>query len=473
MSRKIKRIMLINPPRVIYKGRERKRVDFPLGLGYLGAMLKLEGYEVQGLDVLLEGFDQDEELGEEKIRFGLNSSQIRERIDSFAPDVVGVSNLFTDGAPSALSVCDLVKSVDSDIITLIGGFHPSSAPEYCLRKKSVDYIVLGEGEYSTGMLLRKIEKNADLTRFPGVAFRTADGEIIINPPIEPIQGLDILPWPDRELFPVFKYAEIGKPHGDELEQFPYTTIITSRGCTARCVFCAAYHVHGRRFRPRTPDNVLDEMEFLVKKMGFRELHIEDDNLTHQRSRAKMIFQGMIDRKLNISWTGSNGIALYNLDEELLTLMRQSGCYALWLPVESGDPEILKMIKKPMPYKRVSRLVHIMKDLGIKTKGFFMYGFPGETVEQMERTFQFAKMLDLDYSTFFLATPLPGTELWSMALKENPDLAKSDFDVERLKYARSNVMTGGLSLEEMERTRKKVWLKVNWDLEEDEQPPPGM
>jgi phosphonoacetaldehyde methylase len=473
MKRKISKILLINPPRVILKGRERKRVDFPMGLGYVGAMLKLEGYHVEGLDVLVEGFDNDVDLPNGRLRFGMTDEEIKDKIQQIQPDVVGVSNLFSDGFPLAKHMCTLAKEVDLDIITLFGGNHATAIPDNVLRWKEIDYVVLGEGDYSTGMLLRAISRGMDLRHFPGIAYRDSDQQLVINPFIEPIQCLDLLPYPDRTLFPVHKYSDICAPHGDEVKQTPYTCIITSRGCPAHCIYCGGFTVHGRRFRPRRAEDVLDEIEFLVKEMGFREIHFEDDNLTHDKTRAMKIFQGIIDRKLGITWTPTSGVVFYNMDREMLTAMRDSGCYTIWVPVESGDPETLRRIKKPMPYKRIAGLIDEIKDLGMSAKGFFMYGFPGESIKQMENTFQFAKTLNLDYSTFFMATPLPGTEMWDMAVKENPELADPDFDFEKLKFAKSNLAIGGMSFEEMEKMRRKVWLKVNWDLEEDESPPPGM
>ncbi|MBN1354891.1 cobalamin-dependent protein [bacterium] len=473
MKRKLSKVLLINPPRVILKGRERKRADYPLGLGYVGAMLKMEGFKVEGLDVLVEGFNTDQDLENGRLRFGLTDDEIKSRIRASDPDVVGVSNLFSDGFPLAKHMCYLAKQVNPDIITLFGGNHPSAIPENVLRWKEIDYIIVGEGDYSTGMLLRAISNGRDLSRLPGIAYRDPEGNPVINPFIEPIQNLDILPIPDRSIFPVLRYSEICAPHGDEVKQTPYTCIITSRGCAARCIYCGGFNVHGRRFRPRSPENVLNEIEYLVRELGFNEIHFEDDNLTHDKTRAMKIFRGIIDRRLNITWTPTSGIVFYNMDREMLTAMRDSGCYTIWVPVESGDPVTLRRIKKPMPIKRIAGLIREIKELGMAAKGFFMYGFPGETIEQMENTFQFARELELDYSTFFMATPLPGTEMWEMALKENPELADPDFNFENLKFAKSNLAVGGMSFDEMERMRRKVWLKVNWNLDEDESPPPGM
>ncbi len=474
MKRKLKKILLVNPPNIVWEGKDRKRVDFPIGLGYLGAMLKMEGFEVEGLDVLMEGFDTEQKLPGGKIRFGLTDDEIKKKIEDFDPDVVGVSSMFSKGYKLAFHMCRLAKEVNPDIVILLGGNHASTLPEECLRRSegAVDYVVIGEGDYTTGKLIRAINKGIDISRIPGVAFMDESGHAVVNPYIEPIYNVDLLPWPDRSLYSIYKYSKIGHPHGDDLNNTPYTTFVSSRGCPFLCTFCAAFHVHGRTYRPRDPELVLDELEYLVKVMGVREVHFEDDNLTFDRERAMKIFQGIIDRRLDISWIPSNGLAFYTLDREILTLMRDSGCYTVWIPVETGDELTVKRIKKPTKIQTFREIVPIIKELGMIAKGLFMYGFPGETREQMENTFRFAKELDLDYATFSLTTPLPGTELWDEALKIQPELADPDFDWERLQFGISNLQIAGMSTDEMLQLRKKIWLDVNWGLSENEQAPDG-
>jgi magnesium-protoporphyrin IX monomethyl ester (oxidative) cyclase len=245
-------------------------------------MLKLEGFEVGGLDAILEGFDTEEPLSDKKIRYGLTDDEIKKWIADFKPDAVGVSNMFSNGLPMSLHTCHLVKEVDPDIVVVLGGTHPSTLPADCLNQGEMDYIVLGEGDYTMGLLLRSISQGRDLSRIPGIAYRDEHGNPVVNPFIEPIQCLDILPFPDRELFSIYRYSTIGQPHGNDLKYTPYTTFITSRGCPFRCSFCATFNVHGRQFRARSAENVLDEIEYLVKKMGVREIHFEDDNLTFDR-----------------------------------------------------------------------------------------------------------------------------------------------------------------------------------------------
>jgi anaerobic magnesium-protoporphyrin IX monomethyl ester cyclase len=466
-KRKIKRVFLINPPSYVYKNVDTKRTDYPFGLGYIASMLKMEGFVVGGVDALLEGFETEELIENGKYRYGLTDEQIKKVVDDFQPDAVGVSNMFTNNITLAVHTCRLVKEVNPDIVTFIGGFHPTTFPESCLRADGVDFVILGEGEYTTGILLRAISRGTNLHLIPGIGFLDEGGHAVINSFIEPIQNIDILPWPDRDLFPVIPYSDIGSPHGNDTKFSPYTTFLTSRGCPYKCTFCASHKIHGRHFRPRSPENVMKELEYLVKEEGIREIHFEDDNLTFDRDRAHRIFQEIIDRKLNIAWTPTNCLAYNTVDRFMLEKMKESGCYALWFPVESGDRDVLKMMQKPTPMDKFRELVPVAKKLGIKTNGLFMFGLPGETREQMERTFKFAEELDMDYSSFAIFTPLPGTDLWDKAVEINPELDDPDYDFSRLKFGVSNLTIDGMTPEELVKLRRKVWLKVNWGLDEDQ------
>ncbi len=469
-KRTIKRVLLINPPSFVYKQFDKKRADYPFGLGYIASMLKMDKFEVGAIDAILDGFETEQEIENGKFRYGLSDEELRKAIETFRPDAVGVSNMFTNNITLAIHTCKLVKEVNPGTITFIGGFHPSTMPESCLRLGGVDYLVIGEGDYTTGILLRAVSRGADIRRIPGIAYLDENNHAIINPPIEPIQNLDILPWPDRELFPILRYSEIGCPHGNDTKLLPYTTFLTSRGCPYRCTFCASHNVHGRSFRARSASAVLDELEYLVKEKGIREIHFEDDNLTFDRERAVAIFKGIIDRNLDIAWIPTNFIAFNKIDRGILELMKESGCYALWIPVESGDLTTLKRMKKPTPMRKFREFVPIIKELGIKTNGLFMFGLPGETREQMERTFEFAQELGMDYSSFAIFTPLPGTELWDESVKINPELGHPDYDWSRLKFGVSNLTIDGMTPEELIRLRRKVWLKTNWNLDEDQDPP---
>jgi len=203
---------------------------------------------------------------------------------------------------------------------------------------------------------------------------------------------------------------------------------------------------GRHWRPRSPDNVIDEIEHLVKDYGVKEIHFEDDNLTFDRERARLIFQGIIERGLDITWTTPNGVAVWKLDDELLKLMKKSGCYQINLGIESGNEQVLrKIIRKPFKLEKVRDIVEKIRENGIWAHGFFILGMPGETKQTITDTIIFATSLNLDSASFFIATPYPGTELYDIC-KENGYI--QDYDMRDLRVQSSMISTKEFTSDEL-------------------------
>jgi anaerobic magnesium-protoporphyrin IX monomethyl ester cyclase len=460
LKRKIRKILLIFPPSTELSGGLRMCAP-PLGIAYLGAVLR-EDYQVKLLDATAEGYENVEDLGMGLVKYGLSYSEINERISDYSPDLVGITCLYSTQYPFVRRICQLIKEFSSEVITVTGGYHPTFLARECLEKEgSIDFIVLGEGEYTLQDLLRHIELGKDFTQVKGIAFRQGD-KSQINPKPNYIKNLDELPFPARNLLPMEKYFSINIPMGVTSKHRRSTSILTSRGCTAKCIFCPSPNFWGHHFRARSAENVLKEMELLIKDYQIRQIQFHDDNLILDKERATEIFQGMIDRKLKLQWNTPNGIALWKLDEQLLKLMKTSGCYELTLAIESGDQEVLsKIVKKPLNLERVKKLTRIIKKLGIETNSFFIVGFPGETKEQIRRTFEFAKKLKLDCYYFFIANPNPGSRLYEIC-KEKGYL-RDEFELETIDYFKSNYETPEFTSQELEKLRNREYVKFNLGL----------
>jgi radical SAM superfamily enzyme YgiQ (UPF0313 family) len=210
------------------------------------------------------------------------------------------------------------------------------------------------------------------------------------------------------------------------------------------------------------DKVLDEMEYLIEEYGVKEIQFIDDNLTLNKKRTIELFSRMIERNLNLCWNTPQGIAANRLDEEILRKMKESGCYEITLAIESGDEKVLTdIMKKPLKLEKVTQLVKKAKKLGIMTKGFFVVGLPGETKEQMRKTFDFAKQLKLDSAGIFIASPLPGTELYRLC-RENDYLVEG-FSFEKINYAKGNIETPDFTASELEEMVSKEILIINMGL----------
>lgn len=462
LNRKIERILLIQAPRTIYKQAENPRSAPPLSLACLAAVLE-DQYEVKILDTLAEGFWNVEDLGGGITRYGLSNEDIDKRILNFGPDVVGISSMFSYQHSNVQKLAARIKMLNKDIIIVTGGDHPTALPGEVLKEGNIDYIILGEGEYSFRSLLKAIENGKNLSEVDGLAY-IANDEIKVNPKTSFIPDLDELPFPARHLLPMAKYSEINMSHSVapvDNSRLPYTPIISSRGCPAACTYCSCSLMWGKRnFRARSAENVLKEIELLVSE-GYKEIYFDDDNFAHDKKRAHRILDTMLERKWDLTWSLPNGVALYRLDRSLLKKMKASGCHSLNLPIESGSQRVLKLMKKPLNLKVVPGLIEIMKEFGIYTVGMFMIGTPGETKEDMEKTLELAvdlKKLGLDYVEFFITIPLPGTQIYEECIQKG---YTKDIDLSKMNIARGTITTPDFGPQYLEKVRHRAWIQCNF------------
>ncbi len=432
------RVLLIQPPVALFDDDERQAMP-PLGLAYIAAVLERAGHEVAIVDCVVSAFQRLRLLPDGRLRHGLEGDALTEEIRCFAPEVVGVSNLFSAQSDAAHYVCRLVKQIDSGMVTVMGGAHPSAVPEEVLADPNVDYVVRGEGESAMLRLVNALQQSCRVPDDPaGLAFRD-EGTVRVCPPGPPLTDLDSLPLPARHLLPMRQYFGYRSPHGTVVRRHPCTNMMTSRGCPARCCFCSIHSVWGRRFRWHSARRVIEEIDLLVNNYGVREIQFEDDNLTLNKPRMREICQGIIDRRFDLLWTTPNGVATWALDEHLLELMRRAGCYHIAIAVESGSQETLdRLIHKPLDLRKVPPIVRTARKLGMGVSAFFVVGFPGETRADIEKTFDYAMNLGADHVHFFTATPYPGTDLFRQCVELG--LLKTPVDYTRLRVGRPMIST---------------------------------
>ncbi|MBU0633557.1 MAG: B12-binding domain-containing radical SAM protein [Candidatus Omnitrophica bacterium] len=445
INKKIKKVMLIFPPGKVVKGHFH-HADMPLGLAYLASVIRRD-FEVKILDGRAK-FNTRLSENKKWEYFGFTEEEIAWQIKEYGPDVIGITCLFSYLYEDVKSLCALVKKIDPAILLVIGGVHPTYLAEDIISKnRDVDFIVLAEGEDTFRRLLLDIDSKRDYRYLDGLAFRV-NGKSCVNPKRKFIDDLDKIPLPAYDLLPLKFYEKNAVPFSITFKSKKNAPVMTSRGCPFECVFCATRNYWANRYRTRSVGNVLDEIEYLVNNFGIKEIQFIDDNLTYNQERAEQIFKGIIERKLDIRWNTPNGLAVWTLKEEMLELMKESGCYEITVAFESGAQEVLnKIIKKPVNLERGAEMVEKIKRLGLLVSAYFIVGFPAETKKQILQTFEFADKLDLDGAGFFMATPTPGSDLYRIC-KENGYL-KKDFSFENIEYNLPNYNTENFQSHQLE------------------------
>lgn len=383
--------------------------DPPLGLGYLAATLEKNQYPVKILDALALGIGQTRKAGGNLLKVGLSEKEIKKIVVDYNPAVVGISCAFTIHAPNSHEIAAIIKEVNKNIIVVFGGAHATACAPLVLKDKNVDAVVMGEGELTMLELVDRIENSDDLADVGGTCQRKK-GKVIVNPRRDYIANLDDLPDVAWHLLPMEKYL-IRKAMTREFSmRSPRINIITSRGCPGNCVFCSIHTIWGHRWRPRSPERVVEEMEYLVKKYGVREFYVLDDNVSIQKERLMRICDLICQKKLDISWAAPNGVALWTLDREILKKMKKSGFYRITFGIESGCQRTLRFIRKPMVLGKAKQMIALSNSLGLWTHSTFIIGFPEETREEIEETIKWTIESDLDFVSYYIATPYPGTDL---------------------------------------------------------------
>ena len=444
---------MINPPFEYYS--RYIQVLEPLSLAYLAAYLKKQGYIVNILDAAAGKITK---LNNGQWRYGLNELEVIDRIKNFKPDACGITCNLSLKKDAVFDIAEIIKRVDENIITIAGGIHPTILPLETLENLYIDYVILGEGEKSLLNLLNNLNSGIKHpTNIDGIAYRSADGHYI-NPKKSFIQDLDSLPFPARDLLPMDFYLERNKNNilyglggGRALSVF------TSRGCSRRCSFCNVYLSHGNKWRPRSAESVCEELQRLVTDYKANEIFFLDDDLTFDKARMLKICEGILKRNLNLRWNTPNGLSVSSLDEEVLTLMKRSGCKNICIAIETGNETIRnKVIGKGLLNDRIFKVVNICKKIRLPTVGFFIIGMPGEKETTFQDTIDMVKKLPLDMIVTSFPYPCPGTRLHDECVKKEYIHPKEYLQLHTGKYNMPIVETEDFNKATLIRWQKRIY-----------------
>jgi anaerobic magnesium-protoporphyrin IX monomethyl ester cyclase len=406
------KVLLINPPQFFYPGSDPPAGNLPLGLMYIAAVLDRAGYKAEILDAFMK--DSSFLKVGDTLEVGMPYGKIREEIRRRKPDIVGIASPFTCQAENAIRVGNIVKEVDPNILTVVGGPHVTAVPvEFLEEAKNIDIAVIGEGEHTILDIVKFFEGTKKINDVQGIAYRQ-DGVIKQNALRPFIKDLDELPYPAYHLVDMEQYLN---PKKIEYRSFKDRAIsmITSRGCPFNCNFCSVHLHMGKKFRANSVNYVINHIEYVVNKFRVKTIFFEDDNLTFDLKRFEVICDRIIERGIRFNWETPNGIRADYLTLSLLKKMKKSGCQSVFFGIESGDQCILdNVINKSLNLKKVVKVAKMCKDIGLSTAAFYIIGFPGETKENMLKTVELALRLKRDFDVGMLlhfATPSLGTRLY--------------------------------------------------------------
>ena len=271
-----------------------------------------------------------------------------------------------------------------------------------LKEESIDFVIRGEGEET----LNELISGKEIAKISGLSYKIGN-KIIHNQSRPVVQDMDTLPIPAYHLLPIKKYF----PAKGSYKRLPAMGMMTSRGCPGRCTFCMGNYL-GDKIRVRSAEKIFEEILLLHNKYGIKEISFYDDTFTTRKENVKKLCEKIISEKLDISWSCFARVDF--VDEDLLKIMKLAGCHQIMYGVESGDEEILKNIHKKISFEKVEKIVKITKKLGIEVRAAFMFGNPGETIETMQKTIDYAIKLKPDVVIFNITTPYPGTEMFKWA-----------------------------------------------------------
>ena len=423
------KVMLINPPREM-----RQPADFPpLGLAYLKSALIKHGFVARIIDGTI-----------------MSWRQLSNEVKEFNADVVGIT-CWTIGRKEAFKVARLVKEKLPEAKIIFGGQHATAVPNEVFAKTETDIIAMGESDEAIVDIMKAFKEGKSIFGIKGIAYKK-NSEIIINEGRPLIENLDALPFPDYSDFSLEKYNGVRELDGKS------AAVFSSRGCPYQCIFCSSAKFWKQKWRLRSAENFLDELEWLYQDYKVRVFFIFDDLFTLKKDRVIAICKGILDRGMDIKWVACSRVD--TVDLEMLKWMKKAGCYRIDYGVESGSPVVLKNIKKGITVEKICRAFKWTHEAGILPVSYLMVGNPGESIQTIDDTVDLIKRIKpYGSKSAALVLVLPNTEIYEMAkekgiisddywlnLENNLMYYTAEHSIKELKMLKNRLLLGSISKE---------------------------
>ncbi len=449
-------ILLIQPPKL--PGIKKSRGAIPVSLLHLASYVRKFGHtpHISDYSVLQTHMSGDTA----KILAGGS-----EKIAETGSGLIGINCFTTMHFPLVKDIADKIRKENPNIKICIGGCHPTHFPEEILRNcDSIDYIILGEGEEPLAALadILQNEDEGSLENIQALAYKSKDGNVIINPRQNYLKDIVSLPMPAWDLIEFSDYYSDYScwynPKKTEIKLG--VPIITSRSCPFNCSFCAAHLVMGKGYRKRSHTHVVDEIELLNRKFDQNYFMFIDDNFALQKNHVIEICEEICKRGLDIQFAVPQGLYIPSVDEEVVEALAAAGCVTVSIPIESGSEYIRNsIIGKNISTEKIFSVVDYFKKKEIFTVGLFIMGFPEETVETLEETVKMIKQLALDVNSVATLTPFPETKIFEQAKKDNlllfdsKDIWRGDMSLDPISRDRFFLRPYNLQLSRLREYRK--------------------
>ena len=382
-------VLFIVPPFKYAEMDEAGPVCPHLGAAYIAAFLEKNSYKVKILDAYA---------------LKLSPEQIADYLRKNSARIVGIGAV-TAEFPSSVELMRVVKKVNKEIVTVLGGPHVCIMPETTARPE-IDYIVIGEGEKTMLELADFIiRKKGSISKISGIAYKK-EGRLHFNKPRGLIEDLDSLPFPAYHLLPMDRY----RPYAIYDMGKKFCSVITSRGCPFACTYCTSSAVFGHRFRTMSPQKVFEMLKMLYDMYGIRHIYFQDDEFTINNDRVFQICDLIIKNNLDIIWECLSRVS--DVNDKLLEKMYRAGCRGIVYGAECGYQEGLEKINKKITLEQIRNAVTLSKKHRMHTRASFMMGFPWESEKEIRKTINFATSLNVDIVYFQILTPYPGTKIYN-------------------------------------------------------------